>query len=398
MQRYDVAIVGASLAGSSLAIRLARQGLNVALFDSQHFPRRKACGEGISKLGLCELDGLNLRSAFERLPHTQLSGYAIFDVSAPQSHSPLIIAGKTAEEPLCYGVQRLCLDNLLFETAAAWPGVHAYSGEKVASISPGTKEVVLRTECREVVSSFAVLACGAAANLLQCLPAAMYTKQTSRAGFSYHVRGTSSGPQRNLVSILLAKDCQIFCTPVGNDEFNISIMTGKKLTALGGPSGLRSLAAELIKNELGLEIKETDRMIGAAAIGKSRRPAFAGRLLLAGDALEQLDPVGGMGMAHALVSSRLAAEALVAVFAGEKSIAEAGKNYAAARERAMRPFRGFTWLTYLFLVELQNTSLNRILNRSPLPRAASAAVHAAENEALWTRVSKGILSTVGGMA
>ncbi|MFN3329889.1 MAG: NAD(P)/FAD-dependent oxidoreductase, partial [Pyrinomonadaceae bacterium] len=45
---FDVAIIGAGPAGSSLAIRLATQGYKIALIEEQRFPRDKLCGEFIS--------------------------------------------------------------------------------------------------------------------------------------------------------------------------------------------------------------------------------------------------------------------------------------------------------------------------------------------------------------
>ena len=42
-----ISIVGGGPAGSSLAIRLARRGLAVDLFERARFPRAKPCGEGL---------------------------------------------------------------------------------------------------------------------------------------------------------------------------------------------------------------------------------------------------------------------------------------------------------------------------------------------------------------
>ena len=44
----DVIVVGAGPAGSATAFHLARQGLNVTLFEKTSFPREKACGDGLT--------------------------------------------------------------------------------------------------------------------------------------------------------------------------------------------------------------------------------------------------------------------------------------------------------------------------------------------------------------
>lgn len=58
MTIFDVAIVGAGPAGSSLAIRLASAGQRVLLLEKRAFPRDKACGDLVSAKGLTELDEL----------------------------------------------------------------------------------------------------------------------------------------------------------------------------------------------------------------------------------------------------------------------------------------------------------------------------------------------------
>ncbi|HUJ16164.1 MAG TPA: FAD-dependent oxidoreductase, partial [Thermoanaerobaculia bacterium] len=45
---FDVAIVGAGPAGSTLAALLAKRGASVALIDRDSFPRDKVCGEFLS--------------------------------------------------------------------------------------------------------------------------------------------------------------------------------------------------------------------------------------------------------------------------------------------------------------------------------------------------------------
>src|SRR5687768_7067733 len=46
--KYDVAIIGAGLAGLSLSIQLAKKGYSVVLFEKERFPFHKVCGEYIS--------------------------------------------------------------------------------------------------------------------------------------------------------------------------------------------------------------------------------------------------------------------------------------------------------------------------------------------------------------
>ncbi len=56
----DVLVVGAGPAGSAAAAWSARHGLDVLLADAAHFPRDKACGDGLTPRAMAELDRLDL--------------------------------------------------------------------------------------------------------------------------------------------------------------------------------------------------------------------------------------------------------------------------------------------------------------------------------------------------
>ena len=59
----NVAIIGAGPAGTAAAIVLARAGVGVDVFDRAQFPRDKCCGDGLTTLALRELEPLGLDPA-----------------------------------------------------------------------------------------------------------------------------------------------------------------------------------------------------------------------------------------------------------------------------------------------------------------------------------------------
>ncbi len=56
----DVTVVGAGPAGTAAAVTLARSGRSVHIVDKAVFPRDKCCGDGLTTLALRELDALGL--------------------------------------------------------------------------------------------------------------------------------------------------------------------------------------------------------------------------------------------------------------------------------------------------------------------------------------------------
>lgn len=69
MKQYDVVIVGAGPAGALAAYLLARAGKSVALLDRAAFPRPKICGDTLNPRCLPILRRLELGKAFNQLPH-----------------------------------------------------------------------------------------------------------------------------------------------------------------------------------------------------------------------------------------------------------------------------------------------------------------------------------------
>ena len=120
---YDVAIVGASLAGCTAAILLSRAGARVALIEKSPDPSafKRVCSHfiqasavpTIERLGLYEpiLDAGGLRTRFH-------SGRAGGGSNRPRSGSAY-----------CLNLRRELLDPMLRETAAAEPGVELMLGQ-----------------------------------------------------------------------------------------------------------------------------------------------------------------------------------------------------------------------------------------------------------------------------
>lgn len=123
---YDAVIVGAGLAGCSLAIDLARGGHRVLLLERQSYPAHKLCGEFLSTevIGLFERLGVMeaVREGGAReIVRSRLTGIRgpVYDTALPGT---------------ALGFSRFALDKLLFD-AARGAGAEAYDGTLVEAVT-----------------------------------------------------------------------------------------------------------------------------------------------------------------------------------------------------------------------------------------------------------------------
>ena len=114
MISVDTVVVGAGPAGAAAAQRLAQSGHDVALVDKSTFPRDKFCGDGLTTLGLRQLELMGV--SVSKLP-------SFAPVHGAKIRSP---NGKTINVPLPDGpglyaavARRSELDALLVEHALA---------------------------------------------------------------------------------------------------------------------------------------------------------------------------------------------------------------------------------------------------------------------------------------
>lgn len=127
---YDIIVVGARVAGSSLAYLLAKEGYKVLLLDRGTFPSDTLSTHNLYSNSLGMLRGMGVLDALlatntsvYRRAHINFDG-AVIDGLFPESDG---IRG-------CLCIRRKYMDQILFENARAQPGVTAIEGFRVTSL------------------------------------------------------------------------------------------------------------------------------------------------------------------------------------------------------------------------------------------------------------------------
>src|SRR3954447_12049589 len=167
--RFDVAIVGARCAGASLAVHLARAGLDVCLLDRAEFPSDTLSTHGIQPSGVQALDRLGVREQVEAttVPITKAN------IALGASHVSVCDIPSLVGAPML-NVRRVTLDQILLDRAAS-VGADVRTGVAVTALVETDGRVVgVRTRDGDVSASVVIGADGARSTVADLVGAEEY--------------------------------------------------------------------------------------------------------------------------------------------------------------------------------------------------------------------------------
>jgi geranylgeranyl reductase family protein len=319
-------VVGAGPGGACAALALARAGASVHLIEKSAWPRAKTCGDGVSPLAVREARELGADFA----PNLELRRALVT--------TPMGIAfrgGWPAATPWGTIVERRSFDAALVDGAIA-RGAAFFPETAVRALAVDGDEVVATLEShgaeRTVRADVAIVAEGATGNLAAKLGfPAFRSRLVAIRGYA-----RSRGPLAAEYGLYYDRSVSpgygwIF--PVDERRANVGICLDERKLARGG-GDLRALLGRWLREnryarELLEQPVELDDVRGGI-IPSGRRRRANGRILLVGDAAGVADPFTAEGIAEAMHSGRIAAEALT----GTSTVGAAAERY----ERMLRVF------------------------------------------------------------
>jgi len=300
---FDVAVVGAGPAGSTLAALLARRGASVALIDRDAFPRDKLCGEFLS---------------YDALPVLDLLGVTIDD-APPITHCSVVSRRHRYEFDFPHaarGISRMKLDDLLFRTAVA-SGATAMENATAAELArDGVTTSVGDVRARVVAGAWGRW--GRFDTQLQ--RGFVHDRSHRNFGFKRHYRGAAP-PSIELYSF---RRGYLGVAPIESGLTNIcGLVHADRLAHHKGKwetfvDTIRSEEPPLDAMYARYEPAQEQFLSSEPVIFRARS-AVEGGVFMVGDASGIIDPLTGNGMAMAIQSALVAAPFILDKLAGRDS-------------------------------------------------------------------------------
>ncbi len=314
-QIWDAVVIGAGPAGATAARGLSNAGASTLLLEKQSLPRYKACGGGVPARTLQLLDGLDISPVSEGHVDT-------IDVSRFGRHQ----FRKRSSRPLAWMVMRDRFDQYLAALAAD-AGVTVSDSTPVQSIVENGDGYELDTPTGAVAARHILAADGATGPTARWL--GIDSALTRSAAYEVEV----AAPRDALDHWHQAANVDVGYRPWGygwvfpkDGKLSVGVVTA--------PKRGRSIRKQTDRylSRLGLGDAEAIKVQGHPIRYRrsTNEPVAQGRALLLGDAAGLADEFTAEGIAYAVHSANLAADA---VLQGEQPAA----TYTRAINRHIQP-------------------------------------------------------------
>jgi len=290
---WDVIVVGGGPAGASAALAAVRAapGTRVLLMDKAHFPRDKACGDGIAPHALDELAALGV--------HHAADGYAPIRTLRLRTPAGAEVVATPRRDN--HVIPRAVFDARLVE-AAAHAGVEVRVG-RLRSLRQGAREVDLNDG--ELRARAVVAADGANSTARRLLGVPGNPSGDLAVAVRGYAPAPPGRPEQVIAFVAEGWPAYAWSFAIGDGTANVGYGLLRR-ELLGGRAQLHDRLAALLPDQ-----PADPSTLRAHHLPFSSARPFPGhhRVLLAGDAASLINPLTGEGIYYAVASGRRAGEA-----------------------------------------------------------------------------------------
>ena len=307
----DVVVVGLGPAGSAAAIELRRAGRSVVAIDKAVFPRDKCCGDGLTTLALRELEHVGLDR--ETIPDWfEVGGAAIRSPSGREVYVPLPTTGSYAAV-----APRLQLDDALVSIAREL-GADIRDGHGFERLDEHADQVTVFADGLEIHARYVVAADGMWSPVRKATGVNESGYLGEWHGFRQYARNVTGSAATQLhvwfEPDLIPGYAWSFPLPGGRVNIGFGVLRDgsrriQDMKQLWGELLTRPHIVQALGDDVELEDRHTAWPIPARV---DEAALATGRVLFTGDAAMATDVMTGEGIGQALLTGRLAAEAIIA--------------------------------------------------------------------------------------
>ncbi len=303
--KYDVVVIGGGLAGLVSSFLLAKDGKSVVLVEKKKYPFHRVCGEYVSNETRNFLERHKLLPDDISLP--EINRFQFTDTHGKAAVIKLDLGG--------FGISRYLLDNWIYKRCLE-VGVSVLQSTQVESIDfdPETDCFFSTLSNHDILNSTYVIgAFGKRSKLDKVLNRDFIKKRSPYLGVKYHVK---TDLPLDLVSLHNFHGGYCGANAVEEGRFNLCYLGSRdQLRAAGNIPEMEEKF--LFKNPVLKEIFQTaeflfDKPEVINEINFDPKAPVENHMLMAGDSAGLITPLCGNGMAIAIQSGKLAAEAILA--------------------------------------------------------------------------------------
>ncbi|QDV05884.1 Putative oxidoreductase [Planctomycetes bacterium Poly30] len=342
---YDVLIAGAGPGGTHTALRLAKRGYRVAIFDKRTFPRKKPCGEFMSPECLPLLDEIGLKETVLDHGASRVSGMRLHGFGQAARGNYTRIGELRLPSGFGVALRREVLDTLTVEAAKAHENIDVFEGWSVSgpTFDEAGRVHGLRLRdpqhgAREFRSRFVIGADGLRSRVAQGMGWSSADPKLDRWAAVARFRGVERQAE---AEVHFLDGAYFAAAPIDDGLFTINLVVNRGAIP-GGAANLPRFfdehvqAAPVLAQRLaGATLEGKIEVCGPLATRTTRRTAPG--VALVGDACGFVDPLTGEGLFFAMRGAALLAEAVHMALENPQHEARALRGYERARRREFGP-------------------------------------------------------------
>lgn len=342
---FDVAIVGARCAGSSLALALAREGARVLVIDRTVFPSDTMSGHYIQPAGVSALRRMGLLDAVRGLGSPPQERMSV-------DFGSVVLGGRPAPMPdgttTGFAPRRYRFDAMLAESAAAAGADLREATSFLEPLAEGGRVVGIRVATpfgamQDIPARIVVGADGKRSRVARAVRAATYAGHAART-CTYYAYWNGMG----------VTEARLF---VRDGLFAVAVPCGDGLTflAIAWPrddfaevradidGAYRRAAARIpwLADRLAVA-RQAERYVGTGDLDAYFRTAAGPGWALLGDASHHKDPITAQGMTDALLDAEVLGQAILDGLGGRAPLERALADYGQRRDERARPMHALT--------------------------------------------------------